>query len=1011
MRKNLILLFLSVFFMAHISAQNKIMVEGTVIDETQEPLIGVSVVVKGTTIGGVTDFDGNYSLSDIADDATLVFSMMGFEIQEVNVKGKNLINVTLKEDLKALDEIIVIGYGTAKKSDLTSSISSVKGEDLRKLSVGNAANALQGKAAGVQVTSSGGPGAVPRVIIRGVTTINGTDPLYVVDGVPIDGNINFLNQNDIENMEVLKDASASAIYGTRGSNGVILVTTKKGRKGKTLFQFNSSVGFQHINKVDMADAGTYERFFKERYTNDNQKPVWNPISGENLTKADGTDWWDQTVNDYSLQQSYNIGFQGGNDNIIFSGSVGYFDEKSQFDVGRWQRITARFNTEYSFSSDLKLGVDFNPKFEKWDDTPGIFSAIIKMDPTTPVYKAESEWTSNPFNNYQRSYNNQEWNPVASVARQNNQSQEYGLLMNPYISYSPIESLTFRTQMGINTRFRLSDNFSPKFSIDELEQTTLNKAERASNSWIDLSWTNTINYNTTINNKHNLNTMLGFSMEDYSNYWLTGSREAIPSNLPVLQYPSAGTMNPQAAGTDYTYTLMSYLGRIMYNYDSKYYLTASLRVDGSSKFPEGEKYATFPSASASWRLTSEEFMSDQDLFDDLKIRAGWGKVGNQNIPAGAYLNLIGASDYVFNGERLVGTSISQVGNQLLKWETVEDYNIGLDMTLMNSRLNVTADYYQKKSKDMLIEKNNLLVLGYPMWDGRMWTNIGSMKATGWELSANWRDNFQDGMYEVGVNFSGTKNKALKFSDGAPLYGGGFFNDYITKNEEGKEISRFYGYIADGVFQNWAEVYAHSDDNGNILQRDAQPGDIRFKDLNDDGSINEDDKTYIGNAFPKVTMGLNFSVTYKNFDLISNFYGSFGNDIYNSGKSDLYSGAAGTNIYQDAYDKAWRGEGTSNEYPRLSVNDANLNYRRVSSFFVEDGSYLRLKLLQLGYTFSKDMTKFGELRLSVSAQNLFTITNYSGMDPERAALGGVLASGIDNFGYPNPQTFLFGVHINF
>lgn len=1009
MRK--ILILLSIFFAVNVMAQNKITVKGTVVDETNEPLIGVSVVVKGTTVGAVTDFDGHYNLSNISEEASLVFSMVGFEVQEVSVKGKSQIDITLREDLKALDELIVIGYGTAKKSDLTSSISSVKGEDLQRLSVGNAANALQGKAAGVQVTNSGGPGSVPRVIIRGVTTINGTDPLYVVDGVPIDGNINFLNQNDIENMEVLKDASASAIYGTRGSNGVILVTTKKGKKGKTQFQFNSSVGFQHINKVSMADAETYEKFFKERYTNDDKEPVWNSSSGDNLTKGDGTDWWDQTVNDYALQQSYNLSFQGGTDKIIFSGSVGYFDEKSQFDVGEWQRLTARFNTEYSFSSDLKLGVDFNPKFEKWDDTPGIFSAIIKMDPTTPVYKAESQWTSNPFDNYERSYNNQEWNPVASVARQNSHSKEYGLLMNPYISYSPIENLTLRTQLGVNTRFRLSDTFNPKFSIDELEQTTLSKAERGSNYWVDLSWTNTINYNTTISDRHNLNTMLGFSMEEYSNYWLTGSREAIPSNLPVLQYPSAGTMNPQAAGSDYTNTLMSYLGRVMYNYDSKYYLTASLRVDGASKFPEGEKYAVFPSASASWRLTSEDFMSDQVVFDDFKIRAGWGRVGNQNIPSGAYLNLIGTSDYVFNGDRVVGTSIGQVGNQLLKWETVEDYNIGLDMTLLSNRMNITADYFQKKSKDMLIEKNNLLVLGYPMWDGRMWTNIGSMKATGWELSVNWRDTFQDGGYEVGVNFSGTKNKAIKFSDGAPLYGGGFFNDFITKNEEGEEISRFFGYKADGIFQNWSEVYAHSDDNGNIMQKDAQPGDIRFKDINNDGVINEDDKTYIGNAFPKATMGLNFKFDYKNFDLISNFYGSFGNDIYNSAKSDLYSGASGVNVYDDAYNNAWRGEGTSNKYPRLSVNDANLNYRRVSSFFVEDGSFLRLKLLQLGYTLPKELTNSFEMRLSVSAQNLFTITNYSGMDPERAALGGVLASGIDNFGYPNPQTFLFGININF
>lgn len=1002
------LLFLFCILSVSLSAQNRITLTGTVFDETNEPLIGVSVAEKGTTNGVMTDIDGKYTLT-ISENAIVSFSMIGFTRQEIKVNGRTQIDVVLKEDAKILDEVVVIGYGTVKKSDLTSSITSVKGDDLKNISTGNAINALQGKANGVQITSAGGPGSVPRVIIRGITTVNGSDPLYVVDGVPINGNINYLNQNDIESMEILKDASASAIYGTRGSNGVIMVTTKKGKEGKTKFQFSSSVGFQHINKPGVADAPTYEKFFKERYTNDGNLPIWN--SENNLTKADGTDWWDQTVNDYALQQSYSFGFQGGGDKVVYSGSVGYYDQDSQFDVGYWKRFTAYFNTEYRFNKLVKFGLDFNPKFEKWEDTPNVLGAIMKMDPTTPVFKAKSVWTSNPYDNYARSYNSMEWNPAATIARQNTYSREYGLLINPFISVEPIEGLTLRTQYSANARFRTSDYFNPKFYIDQHEKNDEAKAERQTNSWIDWTWANTANYMTTFNEKHNLNVMGGYTMERYARLWLTGSREGVPSNLPILQYPSAGTKNEKASGTDEYNTLISYLGRVMYNYDNRYYLTASVRVDGSSRFPKGEKYATFPSVSASWRISEEGFMKKQKIFNNLKLRAGWGKVGNQNIASGAYLNLIGAADYVLGGDRSVGTTISQVGNDKLKWETVEDYNLGLDMTLLNNKLDVTADVFRKKSTDMLLQKNNLLVLGYPMWDGRMWENIGSLQATGWELSLNWRDKIEKVTYEIGVNLSSVKNKAKKFADDAPLYGGSFFNDYITKNEQGREVSRFWGYVADGIFQNWSEVNAHSDNNGKLIQGDAKPGDIRFKDLNGDGVLDENDKKYIGNAFPDLMLGVNLRVAYKGFDLMANFYGTFGNDIYNSAKSNLYSGEGGTNVYAGAYDKAWHGEGTSHKYPRLSVNDANMNYRRVSSFFVENGSYFRCKLLQLGYTLPTEWTKYCDIRVSISAQNLFTLTKYSGLDPEMAAMGGALDSGIDNFGYPNPRTFLFGVNINF
>jgi TonB-linked SusC/RagA family outer membrane protein len=452
---------------------------------------------------------------------------------------------------------------------------------------------------------------------------------------------------------------------------------------------------------------------------------------------------------------------------------------------------------------------------------------------------------------------------------------------------------------------------------------------------------------------------------------------------------------------------------MYNYDNRYYLTASLRADGSSKFPTGNKYAFFPSASVAWRIISEDFMEDQEIFNNLKLRAGWGRVGNQSISNSAYLTLMGTADYVLGTtpSRITGTTISSVGNNKLKWETVEDYNFGLDMSFLNSRLDATFEIYRKKSQDMLYAKQNILAVGYPNWNSQVTMNIGSMTATGWELSFNWHDKTAGFSYNAGLNLSAVKNKAVKLSGDGPIYTGGFNGDQIIRNEDGAEIGRFYGYVADGLFQNMSEVYAHTDEHGTILQANAQPGDIRFKDLDHNGVIDENDKTYIGNAYPDLTVGANLGFSYRDFDFTANFYGTFGNDIYNTTKG-LYSGLSSANVFAGTLNKAWHGEGTSNDIPRLSANDTNLNYQRVSSFFVEDGSYFRCKLLQVGYTLPKHLLRGTELRLSFSAQNPFTITGYSGMDPERPQLGSsVIETGIDWIAYPNPRTFLVGIDFKF
>lgn len=979
----------------------------------KEPLIGVTVAVKGTGNGTITGIDGNYTLANVPANAVLVYSFIGYTSQEVSVSSRTNINVTLKEASEVLDEVVVIGYGAVKRSDLTSSISTVKGKEITESITGNAMDALQGKVNGVQVISAGGPGAAPKVLIRGVMTVNGSNPLYVVDGMPVGDNINFLNNNDIESMEVLKDASAAAIYGTRASNGVILITTKKGAAGKTNINFTASVGFQTIKKPKMAGINEYKEAFTTRYVNDKSDVRWTDTGA--TTNPDGTDWWDEVVHKTALINNYSLNISGGTDKLIYNFSLGYFRNNSQFDYGYYDKINTRLGMEYTLSKYVKMGIEMAPRVESWDDTPNLFGASMSMDPTTPIFKPKDQWVDNIFNNYERSYNNQTWNPVASIARSNAHSRDMGAIVNGFLQINPIQKLTLRSSFGVNAHFRRSDNFTPKFYIANLEKSDLSNASREMNEWFDWNWTNTATYMDTFAEKHNITIMGGFTAERFANFKAKAQQDDIPNNMDVMHEVNAGTQNQRAEGITGYNTLASFLGRVLYNYNNRYYLTASIRADGSSRFPEGNKWAYFPAVSASWRVSNESFMEDQAIFDNLKLRGGWGRVGNQNIDNSATLTLLGKSDYVFGStpSRLPGTMVSTVGNNKLKWETVEDWNIGADMSFLKSRLTATFEYFQKKSKDMLYQKQNIFASGYPSWNSAVWMNIGSLKASGWELSLNWQDKVADFQYSVGVNLSSVKNKAVKFSGDGPIWTGGFNGDQIIRNEDGGYLSRFYGYVTDGIFQNETEVKAHTNEYGLAIQKNAKPGDLRFKDLNHDGILDEKDKTWIGNPYPDLMMGLTLGANYKGFDLTANFYGTFGNDIFNMTKG-YYSGVGGQNVWAGTLQKAWHGEGTSNDIPRLSYNDLNQNYKRVSDFFVENGSYMRCKLLQLGYTLPKKWAGGTNLRLSISAQNLFTITSYSGMDPERPQIGNnnsVIETGIDNIAYPSPRTFLFGIDLKF
>lgn len=1005
MKKTLILI-ISMLITLSLQAQ-KINLSGIITDDKGEILIGAVVMEKNTQNGTISNIDGVYSIS-VSPGATIVCYMLGYVEEEIKVNGLTTLNISLRENTKKIKEVVVIGYGTAKKSDLTSSISSISSNDITSFNTGNVMNAIQTKVNGVQITSSGIPGSNPRVIIRGVTTVNGSDPLYVVDGMPVGTDIRFLNPNDIESMEVLKDASASAIYGTRASNGVVIITTKKGQSGKTKFQFSSNIGISTIKAPKMAGAAEYEQVFKMRYTNDGQISPYN--STNNITDAEGTNWWDQIVNRNSLTQDYNLSFQGGNEKTVYSGSLGYYRADSHYDYGYWDKVTGRINTEIKFGPNVKAGVEFSPKIERWDATPNLMQDAMAMDPTTPVYKADDKWTDNMYSNYERSHNNQVWNPQGNISRMNAHSMEYGMILNPYINVQILEGLSVRTQFGDNARFLIDNDFQPNFYIDNLEQQTISNASRKISINNDWNWTNTANYTKTIDD-HNINAMLGFTMEKFNLYWLSGARDAVPANDPSLYYISAGTGNQQATGTDEFNSLLSYLGRVMYNYASKYYLTASIRWDGSSKFPKGNKFATFPSISAAWKITGEEFMSSQTIFNNLKLRLGWGRVGNQNINSNAYLSTIGTEYYTLNNAVVTGSAVASTANPNIQWETVEDYNMGIDIGFLKGRLNCNFDIFRKKTRDMLLKEANMLYLGYPEWAGEIWTNVGSMEASGWELSINWKDQINHDLgYEIGANISSIRNKARDLGASSPILTQEYNGDYIIRNESNNEISRFYGYKCLGIFQNWEEVLSYTNEYGDRLQPNAKPGDLIFADLDNNGTLDSYDKTFIGNAFPKLYLGLNMAVTYKEWELSMNLYGTFGNKIYNTTKG-FYSGSMGENVFADTYSKAWWYEGQDTNIPRLTHNDENQNFTRVSDWFVENGSYLKCKQIQLAYTVPETITGNYRLKLTLSGQNLFTITKYSGMDPETAALGSVVESGVDRVAYPNPKIILFGANLSF
>ena len=998
------ILFLTVLLHSLMS-MGQISVKGTVSDSNQVTLPGVTVFLKGTTTGVITDFDGNYSIKVPNQQSEIEFSYLGFVTKSVKVGANTTVNVILEISESTLDEIVVIGYAAVKKSDLTSSIVSVKGKELQTMTVGNVAESLQGKAAGIQVVNSGGPGSVPKVFIRGISTINlSTDPLYVVDGIPMGTNINFLNTNEIESMEVLKDASASAIYGSRASNGVILITTKRGKIGKIRFNLDTSYGVQMMeNPYHMADAEEYATIFNTAAT---QSGFPIEFGDPASYRGKSTDWWNAGIRKYSAVNNTSFGFQGGTENHTYAVSLNFYKQDSFYETGGWEKFTSRISSDYKFSKIVSAGFSLNPRYESYGN-PGNWADFNRIDPITPIYKPADQLTGdeNEYSVYARSPT-YVLNPVANVRRFLQDNKHYSLASNGYIQVAPFEGLIIRSQGSYELNSAISDNFNPDFIIDVAHESLLiNRISRSTNLTRSWSLQNTATYSNTFADKHNLSLMIGNTAEEYNGANLYGLISKLPNNSEELRELRAGTLNPQTDGTSYTNSIVSYLSRLAYSYDNKYYLTATLRRDGSSKFLANNKWATFPSASFAWKVSNESFMEKHlDVLNELKFRVGWGRVGNQNLPASVYLSKLGQNYYTF-GDAVVNTTYpSAVPNKDIKWETVEDFNTGIDFGFFNNKFSGTIEGYYKTTENMLFLKSYPNYSGYPN-DARIWSNVGSMSVRGLESSLNYRDNIGDFNYGVGLNVTNSKVKMSKLSvDNEQLFGNGEKTLTIINEEPGF----FYGYVADGLFQNKIELNAHTNEAGDILQPYAQEGDIRFVDVNGDGVLDADDRTKIGSPWAKYTVGLNLNASYKRFDFLANIYSSIGNDIVNQNKDELYNALPRTNKISGLADLAWHGEGTSNTIPRLSQTDNNQNFANFSSYYVEDGSFARLKNVQLGYTLEN---KFGfdKIRCSISGQNLLTLTKYSGVEPEVG--GDVLGFGFGGWNYPVQKTVLFGINVTF
>ncbi|MCJ8164412.1 TonB-dependent receptor [Pontibacter sp. E15-1] len=1010
-------------------------ITGKVTDENGAELPGVTVVLKGTTKGTTTDIAGNFSLPVPEGNGTLVFSFIGYLAQEVPINNRATLNISLKPDTKTLDEVVVVGYGTQKKSVVTGAISSVKASDLENQQITRVEQALQGRTTGVTVASnSGAPGSAATVRVRGITTLNSNDPLYVVDGVVVNGGIDYLNQADIASIEVLKDAASAAIYGARAANGVILVSTKRGKAGVMSVNYNGYYGVQGpARKLDMLNAMEYATLRNEASVAGGGNIVYeNPRA-----LGEGTDWQEYVFNDNARIQNHEFSISGGNEKSTFFSSYGYLDQEGivTSEISNYKRHNIRLNSTHKVAKWLTVGQNLGYSHIKSQGSlnpntefGGPLSSAINLDPTTPALITDEAILNDPNSIYnaQPTLRNPQGypygisttvqqemtNPLAYVQTQlGNYGWSDNIVGNVFAELEPIEGLKLRSTVGTKLAYWGGESFRPIYYLNASSISQQTAFNRDRSKAFDYNIENILSYTRTIQ-KHNFTVLAGQGAYKDGN---TSGMFISFSNIPANSFDEASfnLKVPTASRTADAYegiehTVSSLFGRVVYNYDEKYLFTGIIRRDGSSRFGTNNKYGYFPSASIGWVASREDFWPTNEAVNFLKVRGSYGVVGNDALGNFRYISTVGANrNYTFgNDNYLIGYSPDAPANPDLRWEETTQTNVGFETTLFND-WNLTFDWYNKKTTGIL---QQIDLPGYVGATGRPWGNVADMENRGVELELGYRKTIGDVSFGINGNVSYLQNEITFLGDGKDFLEGGESIQNIayplTRVAVGQSYGAFYGFRTMGIFQNEAEVANYKGANGEAIQPNAQPGDFRWADLNGDGQINADDRTFIGKPLPDWTYGLTLNAAYKNFDLMIFGQGVAGNQIF-QGLRRLDIPTA--NWQQSALGR-WTGEGTSNDYPRLTTEDTNRNFTYPSDFFLEDGDYFRIKTLQVGYTLPGTLSSklaMQKARVYVSSNNLLTFTKYSGYDPE---IGGNIF-GIDRAFYPQARSFMVGVNIGF
>ncbi|WP_236564836.1 TonB-dependent receptor [Flavobacterium sp. MK4S-17] len=997
---------------------------GTVSDATG-PLPSATVMVKGTNINTVTDFDGKYTISNLGDNAVLVFSYMGYVSQEIATNGQTEINVILAEDTKNLSEVVITGYVGQKKNSISGAVAQVNLDNLAKTRIPDVAQALQGQVAGVFVAANtGAPGDGIKLRIRGEGTLGNNDVLYVVDGVPT-RDITFLNQNDIQSMSVLKDAAAASIYGSRAAGGVVIITTRQGAEGKTSLNVDVFTGIHYAtNLPDMLNADQYLTVKDRAWHNTigNDPNAESPYAFDKRTRTDlaDTDWLDELFTT-GLSNNVQVSASGATDKVQYLVSGGYYGINGIVTENNdmYKRVNFRTNLNAKLSERFTVGTNLQLTFQSQDklsssgDAPGVIRHAMIRPPVIPVYKDRSDPTysandpytdlpfyTGPADGWSKIYEYTS-NPLAIVHFTDDKRNRFQTFGNVYAEYAFLsdKSLKFRSNLGVDLTFSHNKNFAENYGDPNISDAgniyyTLGRNNRPNSlnenrgQDVTFTWSNTLNYVKTFDEVHSLNALLGTEFIRNKQSAIGGARSNYDNTTEPFRYldfgglGSSNTPYPYSSGSASSWSLMSFFGSATYGYDNKYYATATLRADGSSRFGPNNKWAYFPSFAGNWIISHEDFMQNVSWLPYLKLRASWGQAGNQEIPNNAYETLVSTTGGVVN--------IVRYGNPDLKWETTTQTNIGLDFGFFDNKLSFTADYFHKKTEDILLSVK-LPVASVGAIE-RTYVNAGEVVNKGFEFGLNYQNNDNEFKYGVNANIATLDNEVTKLYTYVKNIDDTFTH---TRTVTGQPISSYYGLVFDGIYQNASEVSSHLYTNAN----GAQPGDMKFKDLNNDGQINDDDRTFIGNPIPEITYGLSFNASYKNFDISFLWQGVGNVDRYNDLKQILDYDTRPFNS-TTAVLNSWDGEGSSNTTPRLTFNDNG--GKRVSSKFVEDASYLRLKNVEIGYTFNDAFKGIDNLRIYISGQNLLTFTDYTGLDPESTSL-------IDMGTYPQSAAVIFGARI--